>query len=128
MDQEILNIIGGGIAIFGSIILLISSLGLVRMPDAYNRIQVGTKASTMGAMLSVSALFFLHPDWIGKLIILVLFILITNPVSSHVLARAAYLVKTPFSDRTVVDQFKKKQEQDDRSAHLRKVRTKKEGE
>ena len=128
MNQEYINIIGGGVAIFGSLVLFVSSLGLVRMPDAYNRIQVGTKASTMGAMLSVSALFFLHPNWIGKLIILVLFILITNPVSSHVLARAAYLVKAPFSDRTVVDQLKKKREQDDRSAHLRKVRTKKEGE
>jgi len=128
MDQEYLNIIGGIIAILGSIILLISSIGLVRMPDAYNRIQVGTKASTMGTILSISSLFFIYPDWFGKLMILVLFVLITNPVSSHVLARAAYHIKLPFNSQTVVDQLKEKEKVDDRSALHRKVRTQKTGE
>jgi len=128
MDQEYLNIIGGVIAIIGSIVLLISSLGLVRMPDAYNRIQVGTKASTMGTILSIASLFFIYPDWFGKLLILVLFVLITNPVSSHVIARAAYHIKVPFSSRTVVDQLKEKEKVDERSALHRKVRTQKEGE
>ncbi len=128
MDQEYLKIIGGVIAIFGSIVLLISSIGLVRMPDSYNRIQVGTKASTMGTILSISSLFFIYPDWFGKLIVLVLFVLITNPVSSHVLARAAYHIKVPFSSRTIVDQLKEKEEVDERSALHRKVRTQKTGE
>ena len=125
MDQEILNTIGGVVAIIGSIVLLISSIGLVRMPDAYNRIQVGTKASTMGTILSLSALFFLYPSWFGKLLVLVLFVLITNPVSSHVLARAAYHIKVPFSSNTVVDQLKEKEVVDDRSALHRKIRTQK---
>ncbi len=128
MDQEYLKIIGGVIAILGSIVLLISSIGLVRMPDSYNRIQVGTKASTMGTILSISSLFFIYPHWYGKLIILVLFVLITNPVSSHVLARAAYHIKVPFSSRTIVDQLKEKEEVDERSALHRKVRTQKTGE
>jgi multicomponent Na+:H+ antiporter subunit G len=128
MDQELLNTIGGIVAVLGSGVLLISSLGLIRMPDAYNRIQVGTKASTMGTILSVASLFFFYPGWIGKLIVLVLFVLITNPVSSHVIARAAYHIKVPFSDRTVIDQLKEKKEQDDRRALGRKVRTNKGGE
>jgi multicomponent Na+:H+ antiporter subunit G len=73
-------------------------------------------------------LFFFYPGWIGKLIVLVLFVLITNPVSSHVIARAAYHIKVPFSDRTVIDQLKEKKEQDDRRALGRKVRTNKGGE
>jgi len=128
MDQELLNTIGGIVAVLGSGVLLISSLGLIRMPDAYNRIQVGTKASTMGTILSVASLFFFYPGWTGKLIVLVLFVLITNPVSSHVIARAAYHIKVPFSDRTVIDQLKEKKEQDDRRALGRKVRTNKGGE
>ena len=128
MDQEILNTIGGVIAIIGSIVLLISSIGLVRMPDAYNRIQVGTKASTMGTILSISALFFIYPNWFGKLLVLVLFVLITNPVSSHVLARAAYHIKVPFTSKTIVDQLKGKVKVDDRSALHRKIKTQKTGE
>jgi len=128
MDQEYLNIIGGAIAIFGSLVLLISSIGLVRMPDSYNRIQVGTKASTMGTILSIIGVFFIFPGWIGKLIVLILFVLITNPVSSHVLARAAYHIKVPFTKKTVIDQLEGVKEKDGRSAHLRKVRTNKTGE
>lgn len=127
MNQETLEIIGGIIAIIGSIFLFLGSLGLIRMPDAYNRIQAGTKASTLGTILSISALFFFCPQWTGKLVVLVLFVLITNPVSSHVLARAAYHIKVPLSKRTEVDQLKEKEIDESRRAHLRKVRTQKEG-
>ncbi len=128
MDQEYIKIIGGIIAIIGSLVLLISSIGLVRMPDVYNRLQVGTKASTLGTILSITSLFFLNPDWFGKLLVLILFVLITNPVSSHVLARAAYYIKVPFSDNTVIDQLKEVEEVDDRSALHKKVRIQKEEE
>jgi len=127
MNQETLEIIGGLVAIIGSIFLFLGSLGLIRMPDAYNRIQAGTKASTLGTILSIASLFFFCPQWTGKLIVLVLFVLITNPVSSHVLARAAYHIKVPLSKRTEVDQLKEKEIDESRRAHLRKVRTQKEG-
>ncbi len=128
MNQEIFEIVGGIIAILGSIFLLLGSIGLIRMPDAYNRIQAGTKASTLGTILSISALFFFFPGWAGKLVVLILFVLITNPISSHVLARAAYHIKVPLSKITKVDQLKEKEEiEESRRAHLRKVKTQKEG-
>lgn len=127
MNQETLEIIGGIVAIIGSIFLFLGSLGLIRMPDAYNRIQAGTKASTLGTILSVASLFFFAPEWTGKLVVLVLFVLITNPVSSHVMARAAYHIKVPLSKITEVDQLKDKEIDESRHAHLRKVRTQKEG-
>lgn len=128
MKQDYIEIIGGIIAILGSIFLLLGSIGLIRMPDAYNRIQAGTKASTLGTILSISGLFFFFPGWVGKLIILILFVLITNPVSSHVLARAAYHIKVPLSPKTTVDKLKEKEEVDEsRKAHLRKVRTNQKG-
>jgi len=76
------------------------------MPDVYNRLQVGTKATTLGTILSLIGLAFIIPGWSGKLILLIFFIMMTNPVSSHVLARAAYFIKIPFTDRTVVDKLK----------------------
>jgi multicomponent Na+:H+ antiporter subunit G len=110
MNYEILEIVGGVVAITGSVFLLLGSLGILRMPDSYNRIQAGTKATTLGTVLSVSGLIFLFPGWAGKLIILLLFVLITNPVSSHVLGRAAYHIKIPLSKRTTVDQLREKSE------------------
>jgi multicomponent Na+:H+ antiporter subunit G len=129
MDNQWIGIIGGVLAIGGSLFLLLGSIGLIRMPDAYNRIQAGTKASTLGTILSLAGLFFVYPDWFGKLLILILFVMITNPVSSHVLARAAYYTMVPLTKITKVDKLKDAIEMDEsRKAHLKKVRINKEEE
>jgi len=101
-----MELLGAVITLMGSIVLLIASIGLLRMPDVYNRLQVGTKATTLGTILSLIGLVILIPGWWGKLILLIFFVMMTNPVSSHVLARASYFIKIPFSDRTVVDKLK----------------------
>ena len=103
--MENLEIIGAIVVLLGSVILLIASIGLLRMPDAYNRIQVGTKASTLGTILILAGTGMIIPGWWTKLLILVVFILMTNPVSSHVLARAAYFIKIPLARQTVVDKL-----------------------
>ncbi len=124
MNQEIMEIVGGIIAIIGSIFILLGAIGIVRMPDTFNRIQTGTKASTLGTILSLAGLFFFFPGWGGKLFILVLFVLITNPVSSHVLARAAYHIGVPLTKKTVVDQLKEREIiSNPNSANLKKVKT-----
>ncbi len=103
--MEILQIIGAFITLAGSIFLFLGALGLMRMPDVYNRIQAGTKATTLGTMLSLFGLGLIMPGWFGKIIILIVFVLITNPVSSHVLARAAHFSGIPLSPKTVVDKL-----------------------
>ena len=45
------DLIGSLIILTGSVFLFSAGLGVLRMPDAYNRIQTGTKASTLGTML-----------------------------------------------------------------------------
>lgn len=101
--METLKIIGAFIVLAGSIFLFLGSLGMVRMPDLYNRIQAGTKASTLGTILTLMGIAFLETGWTGKLIILILFVLITNPISSHVLAKAAHYRKVLLTNKTVSD-------------------------
>ena len=74
----------------GVISFLISAIGLVRMPDIYTRMHVGTKATTMGMLLVISGAACIEPSWAWKLILLAIFILLTNPLSSSVIARAAH--------------------------------------
>ena len=74
----------------GVISFLISAIGLVRMPDIYTRMHAGTKATTMGMLLVVLGAICLEPSWAWKLILLAIFILLTNPLSSSVIARAAH--------------------------------------
>jgi multicomponent Na+:H+ antiporter subunit G len=103
--HAVLEILGGLIAVAGSLFLLLGGLGVLRMPDSYNRLQTGTKASTLGTILALVGIGFLHPSWLGKLLILAFFVMLTSPISAHALARAAHAIKVPLSEKTVVDKL-----------------------
>ena len=100
---SLLALIGGVLLVAGAAFLLLGGLGLVRMPDVFNRIQAGTKATTLGTLLSLAGIACLQPDWALKLALIGLFILFTNPLSSHVLARAAHRSGADKSPLTAVD-------------------------
>ncbi len=101
--MEINQIIGAIITLIGSIFHLLGAMGVVRMPDVYNRMQAGTKATTLGSILFLTGIGVAHPGWLGKIILLILFIVFTNPVSSHALARAAHFVGIKPTEETVRD-------------------------
>jgi len=103
MTLLISEIIGNLLLITGSFFLFSAGLGVLRMPDTYNRIQTGTKATTLGTILVLIGLAFIHPAWTLKLIILIFFVMLTNPVSSHALARASHSIGTHETDATVID-------------------------
>jgi multicomponent Na+:H+ antiporter subunit G len=101
----VIDLLGGLLLVAGTAFLLFGGLGLVRMPDIYNRIQAGTKATTLGTLLSLAGAACLQPDWALKLLLIGLFLLFTNPLSSQVLARAAHRRGAPKSPATVVDRL-----------------------
>jgi len=103
--QVYLELLGALLALAGSLFFLLGGLGVLRMPDSYNRLQAGTKASTLGTTLALVGVGLFHPDWLGKLLILAFFVMLTSPISAHALARAAHTIKVPLSDRTVVDKL-----------------------
>jgi multicomponent Na+:H+ antiporter subunit G len=105
MITLITDIAGNLLLILGSFFLFSAGLGVLRMPDTYNRIQTGTKATTLGTILILIGLAFLHPAWTFKLIILIFFVMLTNPVSSHALARASHSIGIHETESTVVDQL-----------------------
>jgi len=106
--MTILNdIVGNLFLIIGSLFLFSAGLGVLRMPDTYNRIQTGTKATTLGTIMVLIGLAFLHPAWTLKLIILIFFVMLTNPVSSHALARAAHSIGIHKTETMVIDQLGK---------------------
>ena len=55
------ELIGSLFLLGGAIFLFSAGLGVLRMPDTYNRIQTGTKATTLGTILILIGLAFLHP-------------------------------------------------------------------
>ena len=80
----------------GAAFIAIGSLGLIRMPDVYNRLQAGTKAATLGALTLLLGIGLHHPDWWAKLVVIAGFVMFTNPVGSSTIARAARSAGIPF--------------------------------
>ncbi|MGV3635222.1 MAG: monovalent cation/H(+) antiporter subunit G [Pseudorhodoplanes sp.] len=92
-----IEVIGNLFILVGAFFHFSAGLGMLRMPDAFTRMQAGTKASTLGNALILIGIAVYHPGWTLKLVILIYFVFMTNPVSSHALARAARTIGIPMA-------------------------------
>jgi multicomponent Na+:H+ antiporter subunit G len=108
-----MDLAGSLLVFLGSLLLLLAAAGVWRMPDLYNRLQAGTKASTLGLLLVFAGLAFLMPAYGPKAVLIVLFVLLTSPLASHALARTAHRTGVKPCARTEHDAL---QEADDRAA------------
>ena len=102
-----MDILGYVFMIIGGVFYALGGFGVFRMPDVLNRIQAGTKATTLGTFSLLIGIGFMNPSWFLKIALLIVFIAITNPVGSSVLARGAYNSEDEKKD-LVVDQLKEK--------------------
>lgn len=100
-----MEIFGAILTLVGSIFLFLGALGIFRMPDVYNRMQAGTKATTLGSIFFLIGISLGHYDCgcFGKILVIILFIIFTNPISSNSLARAAHFSGIKLTKRTVKD-------------------------
>ena len=105
-----MHLAGTIITAVGTIFLFLGSIGVFRLPDVYNRLQAGTKCTTLGAFLTIIGVGITQPHWLPKTLVIALFILITNPISNHALGRASCKSGVPLCDRSVVDKTKEFEE------------------
>jgi len=101
-----MEILGMALTIFGVIFLCLGGLGILRLPDVYNRLQAGTKCTTLGAFCTIIGVGIMEPQWFWKTLLIVSFIFLTNPISNHVIGRASKNSGVPLCDKTVIDKTK----------------------
>lgn len=84
------------------------SVGIVRFPDVYNRIHAATKTGTLGLLsILASGILFLGLDTVTiKALAIIVFLMLTTPVTGHVLARAAYRTGVVLTDKTLHDEYR----------------------
>lgn len=77
----------------GAFFLLVGSIGVVRLPDFYTRLHAVGKSDTLGLVLVILGIVVHEgPSLTGvKLVAVVVFVALTNPVGSHALVRSAYV-------------------------------------
>jgi multicomponent Na+:H+ antiporter subunit G len=75
----------------GLVVLLIAALGLLRLPDALTRQHAATKAGTLGLGLLILGVGLASGQaaWAPRLLLLLALLMLTLPLASHALARAA---------------------------------------
>ncbi|MFN7171331.1 MAG: monovalent cation/H(+) antiporter subunit G [Fimbriimonadaceae bacterium] len=93
--------------ILGSVFCLISAIGLVRLPDAFMRMQAVSKAATFGVGLIMLSLFAFAAqlDVDAKTIVIIVFVFITTPLATHMLSRAAYFEGVKMMPKAKTDEL-----------------------
>lgn len=76
--------------IFGTLLVLVASIGVLRMPDLYTRMHAATKAGTVGlaALLCAVALSIHDLTVLSRVIGTMVFIVLTAPVAAHLLGKS----------------------------------------
>jgi multicomponent Na+:H+ antiporter subunit G len=87
----VLEILASLLLLAGAALLLVAAWGVIRLPDALARQHAATKAGTLAlAFVCLGAAGWAQDTgWAMRLLAILVFLLITLPVASHLLARAA---------------------------------------
>lgn len=90
--MEPLQVLGVVFMGIGTLFVFVAGLGVWRLPDVYMRLHASTKAGTLGVALNAAGLVTFFPDLglFTRAIALVLFLLLTAPVSAHMIGQASY--------------------------------------
>ncbi|MBK9292205.1 MAG: monovalent cation/H(+) antiporter subunit G [Bacteroidetes bacterium] len=94
--------------LIGSLVILLAAVGLLRMPDVYLRMSSATIAATFGvaSMLLAVALHFGETGHALHVLGVIIFLILSVPVGSHMLGIAAYVAGLPMWKGTVSDRLK----------------------
>ncbi len=97
--------------VIGIIFAICGVIGLLRMPDAFNRMQASTIISTIVVIFVIAgaivyaAVFLKNTDMIIKLAVLLVFYIITAPISGHAIAKGAYRHGVKMTEKKACDAY-----------------------
>ena len=86
-----MNIAGDVFIVLGLAFMVITALGLVRLPDFFSRVHAVSKSETLGIALLLLGLILHEGATLLslKFALVLVFVGIANPVGAHLLTRAA---------------------------------------
>ena len=89
--SSVLDILSWAAILSGSAFLVVAGVGLLRLPDFFSRVHALGIQDTLSAGLIILGLLLQSDDWLVgvKLVLVLVFVLITGPTAAHALARAA---------------------------------------
>lgn len=87
-------------------------IGLVRLPDVYNRLQAATKCVTFGSAGILLGVFIMQgfTAFGFKALLGIIFIFLAAPVAAHAISRASHRARIPLAKETIVDVYEEDKE------------------
>src|SRR4030042_1623065 len=92
---------------FGVAFDALGCVGLLRLPDVYNRLQAATKCVTFGTCGILFGIFIMKGfTALGiKALVGIPFLLLTSPVAAHALARGAHIFGVKLWGKSGIDRY-----------------------
>jgi len=86
------KIIAGIFLLAGFFFILIAAIGVMRLPDFYTRLHASGKSETLGMILCFTGLALYEGFNLTsiKYLMIIVFILLANPIGTHIICREAY--------------------------------------
>ncbi|MET4583393.1 multicomponent Na+:H+ antiporter subunit G [Conyzicola nivalis] len=105
--DETLNLLASISLLLGAFLSVAAGIGLVRFPDALSRMHAATKPQILGLIFVVLAIALESREWATLLLVIpiVLFQMLTAPISAHMVGRAGYRTGNFSKETLVVDEL-----------------------
>ncbi len=89
--SEFINVLAYFFVIGGAVAIVIGLIGVYRMPDFFTRLHAASIVDTLGTIFIIFGLLLYSGINLvsAKLILIMLFVLITTPAAAHALAKSA---------------------------------------
>ena len=97
--------IADGLVVLGVFVMTVGVYGIIRMPDVYTRLHAASKAVFLGVIsLLLASVVTNDAEIIFRAMLIAVFLILTTPVSAHVIARAAFLKGQRMESPDAVDE------------------------
>ncbi|ASQ89604.1 Na+/H+ antiporter subunit G [Prosthecochloris sp. GSB1] len=102
-----MEVLSGVLLLLGTLFILLSAIGILKMPDLYTRMSATTKASTLGIGLVLVGTIVYWQDFgiASRALAIIVFLFLTAPVAAHIIGRAAYFGDVPLWEKTKINEF-----------------------
>ena len=86
-------------------VMTLGIIGILRMPDVYTKLHGASKSVFLGVvMLCISSTVIATPEMNMRLALIAALVVLTTPLASHVVGRAAYLMHEQMETPGAVDE------------------------
>lgn len=102
------EIISGILLMCATFFMLVAAIGVIKFSDVYMRMHAITKALSLGLILALSAMILQNFSFFAVFgaLLAIFFVILTTPIGSHMIARAAYRMGVKKGKHYVSDDMK----------------------